>query len=283
MRNRMVEVRYKNKLYRLEFVGCTVMPQCYSAVAENLKEFKGIMLLVNIGNGTMNLMYLNNGRPMESKSWTEKLGVFQCYQKIHNLIQDNTGDCLMAEVVESFLRTGETDLPEKYAKLMKQGAAEYTELIMQKLRDHEFNEEMLGLIYGMDIRLKGKTISYALPYDLNKGGKTKAVRGSRLGKRFTVEGIEQYLQEKERMRLEYQRTERLKNRNLQLKIILIGKNSRPKINLCIRHSMNLWKEKTFQRTMNLCSMAEHFRIFTGNGRGFQKKRKKLRLSMRRFR
>lgn len=68
--------------------------------------------------------------------------------------------------------------------------------------------EMLGLIYGMDIRLKGKTISYALPYDLNKGGKTKAVRGSKLGKRFTVEGIEQYLQEKERMRLEYQRTER---------------------------------------------------------------------------
>lgn len=67
--------------------------------------------------------------------------------------------------------------------------------------------EMLRLIYGMDIRLKGKTISYALPYDLNKGGKTKAVRGSKLGKRFTVEGIEQYLQEKEQKRLEYQRTE----------------------------------------------------------------------------
>lgn len=68
--------------------------------------------------------------------------------------------------------------------------------------------EMLKLTYGMDIRWKGKTISYALPYNLNKGGKTKAVRGSKLGKRFTVEGIEQYLQEKERKRLEYQRTER---------------------------------------------------------------------------
>ena len=39
MKNRMVEVRYKSRLYRLEFVGCTVMPQCYSAVAENLKDF----------------------------------------------------------------------------------------------------------------------------------------------------------------------------------------------------------------------------------------------------
>lgn len=67
--------------------------------------------------------------------------------------------------------------------------------------------EMLGLIYGVNIRLKGKTISYALSYDLNKGGKTQAVRGSKLGKRFTVDGIEQFLQEKERKRLEYQRIE----------------------------------------------------------------------------
>ena len=33
------------------------------------------------------------------------------------------------------------------------------------------------------------------------------MRGSKLGKRFTVVGIEQYLQEKEQKRLEYQRTE----------------------------------------------------------------------------
>lgn len=68
--------------------------------------------------------------------------------------------------------------------------------------------EMLKEVYGMDIRLKGKTISYALPYDLNKGGRTKAVRGSKLGKHFTVEGMQQYLQQKEQSRLEYQRTEK---------------------------------------------------------------------------
>ncbi|MGN1197471.1 MAG: relaxase/mobilization nuclease domain-containing protein [Acetatifactor sp.] len=68
--------------------------------------------------------------------------------------------------------------------------------------------DMLSEVYGMDIRWKGKTISYALPYDLNKGGKTKAVRGSKLGKRFTVEGIEQYLEQKELNRLEYRRIEK---------------------------------------------------------------------------
>lgn len=61
---------------------------------------------MDIGNGTMNLMYLNNGRPMESKSWTEKLGVYQCEKTILNKVRDHTGTELMHEVIENFLRTG---------------------------------------------------------------------------------------------------------------------------------------------------------------------------------
>lgn len=74
LRNSSVEVGYKDRLYCIEFAGCTVMPQCYSAVTENLKDFAGVTLLADIGNGTMNLMYLNNGRPMESKGYQIKQG-----------------------------------------------------------------------------------------------------------------------------------------------------------------------------------------------------------------
>ena len=117
----------------------------YSAVAENLKDFKGMNLLVDIGNGTMNLMYLNNGRPMESKSWTEKLGVYQCEKAILNKVRDNTGTELMHEVIENFLRTGETDIAQPYAGLMVEAAKEYAVQIFQKLRDYEYNEQMMRL------------------------------------------------------------------------------------------------------------------------------------------
>lgn len=66
--------------------------------------------------------------------------------------------------------------------------------------------EMLKKIYLMDIRLKGNTISYALPYHANKAGRAQAVRGSKLGNRFTVAGIRQYMQEKEQKQVEYRRT-----------------------------------------------------------------------------
>ncbi len=66
--------------------------------------------------------------------------------------------------------------------------------------------EMLKKIYFMDIRLKGNTISYALPYHAGKSGKAQAVRGSKLGSHFTVAGIKQYMQEKEHKQVEYKRT-----------------------------------------------------------------------------
>lgn len=59
----------------------------------------------------------------------------------------------------------------------------------------------------MDVKLRGNTISYALPYRRKKNGEPVSVRGKRLGERFTVSGITEYLEHKEKKRIEYQRIE----------------------------------------------------------------------------
>lgn len=61
--------------------------------------------------------------------------------------------------------------------------------------------------FMMDVKLRGNTISYALPYRRKKNGETVSVRGKRLGERFTVSGITEYLEQKEKKRIEYQRIE----------------------------------------------------------------------------
>ena len=85
----------------------------------------------------------NNGRPMESKAWTEKLGVFQCFQKIHNMVQDKTGDNLMDDVIDNILRSGKIELPEPHASLVEKAICEYVDEIFQKMRDHEYNESLM--------------------------------------------------------------------------------------------------------------------------------------------
>ena len=74
LQNRHVDYKYAGQRYAVDIVDCTVMPQCYAAIAENLPDFKGMHMIADIGNGTMNVMILNNGKASESKSWTVKLG-----------------------------------------------------------------------------------------------------------------------------------------------------------------------------------------------------------------
>ncbi len=115
------------------------------AVAENLKDFKGLNMLVDIGNGTMNIMYLNDGRAMENKSWTEKFGVNQCSIRIRNTVLNETGTHLMDDVIENFLRTGKADVEEPYASLIRNAAAEYVSEIFDKLKDYEYNDKLMKL------------------------------------------------------------------------------------------------------------------------------------------
>ena len=64
---------------------------------------------------------------MESKAWTEKLGVFQCFQKIHNMVQDKTGDNLMDDVIDNILRSGKIELPEPHASIVEKAICDYVE------------------------------------------------------------------------------------------------------------------------------------------------------------
>lgn len=98
---------------------------------------------------------------------------------------------------------------QKHDKLsFREEIKAYVRLAMNSTETRTLEDvvEMLKKIYLMDIRLKGNTISYALPYHAGKAGKAQTVRGSRLGNRFTAAGIRQYMQEKEQKQVEYRRT-----------------------------------------------------------------------------
>ena len=58
LRNESVDFTFRGVEYYVEFVGADIFPQGFSAVADRLREFKGINMLCDIGNGTMNVMYI---------------------------------------------------------------------------------------------------------------------------------------------------------------------------------------------------------------------------------
>lgn len=100
LQNKEADFTFRGESYHVEFAGADVFPQGFSAVVDHLREFKGVNMLCDIGNGSMNIMYINNGRPIPSKCFTEKFGTHQCMlaareklmQKL-GVAVDDTGFC----------------------------------------------------------------------------------------------------------------------------------------------------------------------------------------------
>lgn len=145
LKNRFVEYTYKGEKFSIELVGCTVMPQCYAAVAEKLKDFMGLIMLADVGNGTINLMQLNNGRAAESKSWTENFGMHHCFKLIQDTVCDKTATKLPEEIIENFLRGGRLDVSNSYLALMESAAKEYVKGVFRILREHGYVEDVMKL------------------------------------------------------------------------------------------------------------------------------------------
>ena len=146
LRNREVDYRYNGKDYHVHIVGCSVYPQGFAAVVNSFGSLKGTNLLADIGNGTMNVLYIINRKPMEDRSWTEKLGVNQCMIQAKNAIMDNFGLKIDESIVEQVLRTGTADIAGKYLDCITAVAKKYTADIFATLRKYEYDPALVRLM-----------------------------------------------------------------------------------------------------------------------------------------
>ena len=145
MKNKIVNFKFNDADFHIEFVGCSVYPQGYPAIAERISELKGTNILADIGNGTMNILYIQNKKPIESKSWTEKLGVNQLIIKAKNAVMDRFGTVIDEGIIEQYIRFGKADISEKYMEILHENAVGYASDIFSTLQKYEYNPELMKL------------------------------------------------------------------------------------------------------------------------------------------
>lgn len=136
---------FRGKGFHVEFAGAAVFPQGFSAVADRLREFRGVNMLCDIGNGTMNVMYINNGKPVPSRCYTEKFGTQQCIIAVREKLMQRFGVTVDDTVIEDVLRYGRADIGRQYLDVIRETAAGYVDGIMRRLREHEYNPELMKL------------------------------------------------------------------------------------------------------------------------------------------
>lgn len=142
---RNLEYTFNRKDYDVEIVGVEMFAQGFAAVADRLKEFTGANMLCDIGNGTMNIMYINNGRPISGQCYTEKFGTHQCMLAAREALMRTLHLKVDDSIIEQVLRTGTSDVDEKVVSIIRDTATAYVAGIMRSLREHEYNPMLMKL------------------------------------------------------------------------------------------------------------------------------------------
>ncbi|MBP1569193.1 MAG: ParM/StbA family protein [Oscillospiraceae bacterium] len=145
MQNKTAEFRFNGKDYKIRFVGCRIYPQGYPAVISKISDFDGTNLLVDIGNGTMNILYISNRKPIESRCWTEKAGVNQCMIAAKNAVLDNFGIKIDDSVIETVIRKRTADIAKPYLDCILRTVNQYVNNIFAILRKYEYNPDLVRL------------------------------------------------------------------------------------------------------------------------------------------
>lgn len=145
LHNESVDFTYQDTDYHVAFAGADIYPQGFAAVAANLRAFPGTNMLCDIGNGTMNIMYINEFRPVLSNCYTEKFGTHQCMLAVRETILRQFGKALNDATIERVLREGTADIAPRYLNSIRQTASEYVDGIFRRLREHEYDPELMRL------------------------------------------------------------------------------------------------------------------------------------------
>jgi len=145
MKNENVVFSYNKKTYTIHFTGCTIHPQGYAAVIDRLKEMNGVNMLADIGNGTINIMYINDRHPVESKCYTEKMGVNQCMIAAQNAVMNEFGAKIDSTIIERFFKYGKADVSERYCNCIISEIKVYTEKVLEILEKYEYNSDLMRL------------------------------------------------------------------------------------------------------------------------------------------
>ena len=145
MKNAEVEFSYKKADYHLYIDDVRIYPQGYAAIASFATTLKGVNLIADIGNGTMNTLYMINGKPQQGKMFTEKFGTYQCTLAVREAFMQRTRRENNDAIIDEVLITGTANIAPADLKIIKSVAAEYVRDIFRRLREHGYDENTMTL------------------------------------------------------------------------------------------------------------------------------------------
>lgn len=133
--------------YDIDIERVIVCPQCYSAIASRLGNMKDDYLIVDIGSKTTDIVYVQNGLPIESRSITIEKAMVKWMKEIQRDLKVQTGkDIPEHEVMKIVLKQG-SNLPAAYTELIRGMLREKVHFLELELAERGYNLDYTNIIY----------------------------------------------------------------------------------------------------------------------------------------
>ena len=144
MKEQELHFEFRKERYYVHLCGVEIFPQGFAAVV-NLGAMQGMNMLADIGNGTMNVMQIDDNKPLEKSLVTEKFGVGICMKEIQKELSKENGEDISEMLIEPLLRNGLQERTDSTAKKVEHIATRYTENIRRRLVDYGYKEGLVHL------------------------------------------------------------------------------------------------------------------------------------------
>lgn len=144
---RVPEVRFifNKKSYHISISGVSMFPQGYAAIFDKAVAMRGQTVLCDIGNGTMNILFIKDGKPNPQKAYTEKFGTAQCVSGVKTAVMDKYHVNIDEAVIEDVFRNGTADISPDWLKTIREVANGYVGKIFDILRRYDYEPALMKL------------------------------------------------------------------------------------------------------------------------------------------
>lgn len=138
-------VHIGDKKFVFEYKSVTVMPQGYSALVNRLNDLQNrTVFLVDIGEGTMDVVLYENSIPKETDSYTVDFGVKKCHQMAQSVYQERKRRTLSRNQFEQIIAGG-SKISSELKHYAVEAEKEYSKEVMNILTEHSYNPDSMSL------------------------------------------------------------------------------------------------------------------------------------------
>lgn len=177
-KNKEISFRYEDDFFKVKLVHVAVFPQCYAAVVSKIIEFNQRVVIVDIGSWTIDIMPIENKRPVNGECISLQNGLIPCMRSLNEKCYRLYNTEIDESMIQHFMRYGNVDLDEEYSKLMAEELGHYADGVYNSLREYKINLKTSKIIFvggGASVmknfgKIQQKNISYILDVKANAKG-----------------------------------------------------------------------------------------------------------------